>query len=63
MKVAVTLNNLANAHGDLGHPQKKRELLERVLPINERHFGPEHVEVAVRSLTCATWNPGLGKKR
>jgi tetratricopeptide (TPR) repeat protein len=44
--VAITLTNLGNAYGSLGDAQKSRELLERALTINERHYGPDHPEVA-----------------
>jgi tetratricopeptide (TPR) repeat protein len=30
----------------LGDAQKSRELLERALTIDERHYGPDHPEVA-----------------
>jgi Tfp pilus assembly protein PilF len=33
-------------YGRLGDTQKKRELLERALAINERHYGPDHPNVA-----------------
>jgi hypothetical protein len=37
---------LGNAYGSLGDAQKKRELLEHALTIKERHYGPDHPEVA-----------------
>jgi len=51
--VAATLTNLGNAYGDLGDPakqrdmlegdnSKKRELLQRVLPILTRAYGTDH---------------------
>ena len=46
--MAATLNNLANACGDLGDHRKKKELLERALEINTAHFGPSHYEVGRR---------------
>jgi tetratricopeptide (TPR) repeat protein len=46
VEVASTLNNLANAYGDLGDHQEKKRLLQRALVIFERYYGPEHVEIA-----------------
>ena len=40
------MNNLANAYGCLGDPRKKKDLLERALKIEEKHYGREHFEVA-----------------
>ena len=37
--------NLGNTLGVLGEAQKKRELLERALAIQQAHFGSEHIEV------------------
>ena len=45
-EVAITLVNLGNAYGDLGDAKQKKELLERALVIDERHYGKEHPEVA-----------------
>ena len=36
------MGNLGNAYGDLGDYKKQREMLERVLAITEKHFGPDH---------------------
>jgi hypothetical protein len=47
--VATTLTNLGNAYGSLGDTQKSRELLERALAINERHYGPDHPNVSLLS--------------
>ncbi|WP_237342887.1 tetratricopeptide repeat protein [Wolbachia endosymbiont of Folsomia candida] len=44
--LATALENLGNTYGNLGDPQKKKELLERALGIFEKHYGPEHFEVA-----------------
>nr|WP_264374051.1 tetratricopeptide repeat protein [Wolbachia endosymbiont (group A) of Lasioglossum malachurum] len=33
-------------YGDLDDPQKAKELFERALPIFEKHYGPDHPEVA-----------------
>ena len=44
--VAITLNNLGSAYGNLGDYQKKNELLERSLKIMEQYYGAEHLEVA-----------------
>ena len=46
-EVAVTLTNLANAHGDLGNYQTAKEMLERALAIQETHFGKDHPQVAI----------------
>jgi len=45
-QVAGTLNNLANACGDLGDDLTKKVLLERALKINEQHYGKDHWQVA-----------------
>ena len=37
--------NLGNTLGVLGEAQKKKELLERALSIQQAHFGTEHIEV------------------
>jgi hypothetical protein len=38
--------NLGNTLGVLGEAQKKKELLERALAIQQSHFGTEHIEVS-----------------
>lgn len=38
----MTLANLGNAYGYLGNVKKQKELLERVLTIQKRHFSPDH---------------------
>ncbi|WP_265042477.1 tetratricopeptide repeat protein [Wolbachia endosymbiont (group A) of Sphecodes monilicornis] len=38
---------LSNAHGDLGNLQKAKELLERALAIQEKHYEPNHFTVAI----------------
>eukprot|EP00971_Amphidinium_carterae_P138639 2747114-Amphidinium_carterae.1 len=40
------LGNLGVACGDLGDASKQRDCLERVLRIEESHYGPEHPKVA-----------------
>jgi tetratricopeptide (TPR) repeat protein len=40
------LDNLGVAYGDLGDFHKMKELLERALLIEERHYGSEHPQVA-----------------
>ncbi len=45
--MAPTLTNLGNAYGSLGDTQKKRDLLERALAIEERHYGLDHPNVAI----------------
>ena len=39
VEVAITLHNLALAHGCLGEHEKAFEMLQRVLPVFEDHFG------------------------
>jgi len=46
LHIAVLLFNLANAYGRVGDAKRKREVLERVLRIEERHYGAEHEYVA-----------------
>ena len=45
-EVAMTLDNLGNAHGALGDAAKSRDLLERALAIFERAFGRDHPHAA-----------------
>ncbi len=45
--------NLGNTYGVLGEAQKKKELLERALAIQQAHFGAEHIEVGCRQLDIA----------
>jgi D-lyxose ketol-isomerase len=48
VEVAITLGNLANAVGDLGDTNHKKQLLEEVLAIKEAHYGTRHhVNVAI----------------
>ena len=43
VEVAITLYNLALAHGvNLGEYLQAAEMLERVLPVYEDHFGAHH---------------------
>ncbi len=35
-----------DGYHDLGNPRRQKELLERALPIFEKHYGPDHPEVA-----------------
>ena len=42
VEVAMSLYNLATAHGNLGEYQQAAEMLERVLPVYEYHFGAHH---------------------
>ena len=44
--IVPNLLNLANAYGDLGDVNQKRDLLERALEIQETHYGKDHYEVA-----------------
>ncbi len=36
-----------DGYHDLGNPRRQKELLERVLPIQEKHYGPDHPEIAI----------------
>ena len=46
MQVTPILTNLSSAYGALGDTKKQKELLERTLVIQERHYGAEHPKVA-----------------
>ncbi|MDG7055408.1 MAG: tetratricopeptide repeat protein [Wolbachia endosymbiont of Menacanthus eurysternus] len=35
-----------NGYSDLGNPKRRKELLERALAIQEKYYGPDHLEVA-----------------
>ena len=54
-EVAITLNSLGCAYGDLGDALQQRLLLELALMIKEVYFGEDHKEVAftLDSLGCA----------
>ena len=52
--------NLATACGRVGNAKRKRELLERVLEIEERHYGKEHFEVAITLTNLAIAHGRLG---
>jgi tetratricopeptide (TPR) repeat protein len=41
------LNYIVDGYDSLGNAEKKRELLERVLAIEERHYGLDHPNVAI----------------
>lgn len=45
VKIAVRLNNLGDALSAAGDHKKEKELVERALVIDERAYGPDHVEV------------------
>ena len=49
-EVAMTLNNLAVAHCDLGEYTTQKELLERVLKIKENDHDPHDIGVALTNL-------------
>ncbi|WP_438456569.1 tetratricopeptide repeat protein [Wolbachia endosymbiont of Kerria lacca] len=38
---------MSDGYSDLGNPEKQKELLERALPILEKYYGGENVEVAI----------------
>ncbi len=54
------LTNLGDAYGSLGDAQKSRELLERALVINERHYGLEHPNVAITLTNLGNAHGSLG---
>ena len=62
-EVAATLNDLGNAHGALGDPRTKKDFLERVLKIEERHFGADHPEVAATLNDLGNAHGALGDYR
>ena len=45
--LTAVIVNLGNTLGVLGEAQKKKELLERALAIQQAHFGSEHIEVSL----------------
>merc|ERR1712110_654473 len=61
--VAVTLMNLANAHGDLGDNLKRKDLLEQVVQIEERHYGKDTWELATTLGNLAGAHGVLGDTR
>ena len=58
--MAMTLTNLGIAYGNLGDDQKKRELLERSLKIDERQYGPDHPEVVITLMNLGNAYLSLG---
>eukprot|EP00971_Amphidinium_carterae_P078074 1544704-Amphidinium_carterae.1 len=54
------LNCLGNAYGALGDYRKQRDCLETVLRIEETHYGPEHVEVAMTLMRLGNAYGDLG---
>ena len=55
-----------SALGDLGDYAKARDVLERALAINERTYGPDHVELGITLWNLAMAHGRLGdyeKKR
>ena len=50
------------AYGDLGDHKKQKNLLERALEINERHFGEDRFEVAITLATLANAHGALGDR-
>ena len=49
-----------DGYGDLGDPQKQKELLERALAIQEKHYGPDHFEVAITLVNLGNAYGDLG---
>jgi len=56
----MILANLGVAHGQLGHSEKMRDLLERALIIEESSLGPEDVEVGRTLLDLSNAYAALG---
>jgi len=63
VEVALTLGNLANAHGTLGNVRQQKLLLEKTLEIFKHHYGLEHVEVAKTLCNLANALGALGDTR
>ena len=62
IEISETLIYLANAYGSLGNAEKKRELAERALTINEReHHGRVHKSVASALYSLANAYKSLEK--
>ena len=45
--MAIILAHLAIAHGVLGDPGTKKDMLQRALRIKEAHYGEDHYEIAI----------------
>jgi tetratricopeptide (TPR) repeat protein len=59
-EMAITLNNLGHAYGDLGDTEHCRDLLERALVIQEAHYGKEHYEVVPTLISLGNAYSDLG---
>jgi tetratricopeptide (TPR) repeat protein len=59
-EIATTLNNLALALSDLGHPDQAQPLHERALAITEATHGLDHPDVAIRLTNLASALRDLG---
>ena len=60
---ASALNNLASAFSRVGDYHKKKELLERALPIVEREYGPEHIKITAMLINLGNAFGDLGDYR
>ncbi|WP_265017698.1 tetratricopeptide repeat protein [Wolbachia endosymbiont (group A) of Andrena dorsata] len=49
-----------DGYHDLGNPRRQKELLERVLPIQEKHYGPDHPEIAITLANLGNADGTLG---
>ncbi|WP_265036056.1 tetratricopeptide repeat protein [Wolbachia endosymbiont (group A) of Anomoia purmunda] len=49
-----------NGYYDLGNPRRQKELLERALAIKEKHYEPDHFEVAITLANLGTAYGALG---
>ena len=56
------MNSLGNAFGRLGDFRKMKELLERALLIEERAYGPDHIEIAPALFNLGSLHEDLGEK-
>ena len=51
-----------SAYGELGDPAKARDMLERALAIQERAYGPDHIEIAPALFNLGQVHEDLGEK-
>ena len=49
-----------SAYGELGDPAKARDMLERALAIQERAYGPDHIEIAPALFSLGKVHVALG---
>ena len=51
-----------SAYGELGDDAKSRDVLERALAIEERAYGPDHIEIAPALFNLGSLHEDLGEK-